>query len=49
MELKAVAEYLFERLRDVRPVVVRVDGQEYAIRNGAIAEPIRELMILFAI
>jgi hypothetical protein len=43
MELKAVAEYLFERLRDVRPVTVKVDGQDYAIRNGAIAEPIREL------
>ncbi len=46
MELKAVAEYLFGRLKDVRPVTVTVgvNDQDYAVKaDGTLGEPIRPL------
>jgi hypothetical protein len=37
-------EYLFGRLKDVRPVTVTVSGQDYAVRSdGTVGDPIREL------
>lgn len=37
-------EYLFGRLKDVRPVTVTVSGQDYAVRaDGTVGDPIREL------
>jgi hypothetical protein len=37
-------QYLFGRLKDVRPVTVKVDEQEYAVKaDGTLGEPVRAL------
>jgi hypothetical protein len=42
--MKQVLEYLFDRIRDKRPVTHNVDGQEYAVKfDGTLGEPVREL------
>lgn len=39
-----ILQYLFDRLRDKRPVTVEVDGQHYAVRNdGTLGAPVRPL------
>ena len=45
MDLTAVTKYLFDRLKDVRPVTVDVAGQPYAVRaDGTLGDPVRALM-----
>jgi hypothetical protein len=44
MDLKAVSEYLFGRLKDVRPVTVNVGSQDYAVRaDGTLGDAVRAL------
>lgn len=44
MELKSVAEYLFNRLKDKHPVTHKVGDQDYAVGgDGTLGQPVREL------
>ena len=44
MDLAAALQYLFGRLKDVRPVTVAVGEQDYAVKaDGTLGEPVREL------
>jgi hypothetical protein len=42
--MKEVLQYLFDRLKDTRPVTHKVNDQEYAVRSdGTLGEPVRAL------
>lgn len=44
MEAKEVLSYLFGRLKDVKPVVLEVGRQTYAVKaDGTLGDPVREL------
>jgi hypothetical protein len=44
MDLAETVQYVFKRLKDVRPVTVQVAGQDYAVAvDGTLGSPVRDL------